>query len=510
MRGVRSVRPPGDREPDTTAGGGGGAPHFGRALRLYRDGRLADARAACGAALRRDGRHAPALHLLGLIALRRGDARAALDPLRRAAAAEPDDPTFLSNLGCALAAAGEPEAALGPLERAVRLAPGRAEARVNLANALRQLGRHADAVTLCEEAVASGVRSAVLHNALGVALQQAGRVDEAGVHVRAAAALDPSFAEARVNHAMILLLTGRFEEGWSEYRWRWRARRDPAIRPFPQPHWDGAPAPGRTLLLRAEQGYGDAIQFARYAELAGASGARVLLECHPPLRPLLDTAAGVARAYARGEPLPHFDLQAFLLDLPMVARTTAATIPARVPYLSAEPGRVGRVRGRLRPSRRPLVGLVWAGDRNHPNDRNRSCGLAAMAPLWAVEGVTFVSVQSGPAAEELAGAPVLGADRVGAPADFADTAALLAELDLLVSVDTAAAHLAGALGRPVWLALPHAPDWRWQLGRADSPWYPTATLFRQPAPGDWRAVFTAMAGALRRVARRPGTAGGPA
>jgi hypothetical protein len=308
---------------------------------------------------------------------------------------------------------------------------------------------------------------------------------------------------------MLLLLLGRLREGFAEYEWRWRM---PGFatprRAFAQPMWTGDALAGRTLLVHAEQGLGSAIQFARYVELA-ATGGRVLLECRRPLQRLFaqslarpgGPAAGVV---VKGEELPPFDCHAPLMSLPHLLGTTLETIPARVPYLAARPDDVAAWRERLASALRPRIGLVWAGDANHENDHNRSMPPQFLAPL-ADAPAAFFSLQV-PARGELS--PVFPAgsviDLAPALGDFAETAAVIANLDLVISVDTAVAHLAGALARPVWLLLPYVPEWRWLLERDDSPWYPTMRVFRQRKAGDWRGLVDHLAGVLRAWCRKEG------
>jgi hypothetical protein len=325
-----------------------------------------------------------------------------------------------------------------------------------------------------------------------------GRPEAALQALERAIALAPDYADAHWNRALTLLLAGDFAQGWPAYEWRWRATgmREPDLA---APRWDGGPLDGQTILLHAEQGLGDSIHFVRYAPLVAARGGRVIVQCPAPLARLLATCAGVARVIPRGEPLPPFELQAPLMSLPGLLNTRLDNIPAEVPYLAPPAGAGAAAQAALAAlaalGARRTVGVVWAGNPAHENDRNRSCPARCFAALGAPERA-LVSLQKGAGADDIAAIP--GALDLGPRLeDFAATAAAIARLDLVIAVDTATAHLAGALGRPVWLLLPHAPEWRWQLRRDDSPWYPTMRLFRQERPGDWPGVFERVGEALK-------------
>ncbi len=320
------------------------------------------------------------------------------------------------------------------------------------------------------------------HNNFGLLAQRLGRLDEALARYARAQALKPDYADAHWNEALARLLLGDFETGWNKYEWRWRRKETPP-RALAAPLWDGGDLAGRTILLHAEQGQGDAIQFIRFAPLVKARGGTVVFECPKGFLRLFDGVAGVDRLVLAGAPLPPFDCHAPLLSLPGLLDTTLETIPADVPYLKADPGRVAAWRARFAGISKPKVGLVWRGNPAHANDANRSIPAQTMAALARAADVHWVGLQLDPRPEELAAFSPAVIDNLGPElGDWAETAALVEALDLVVTVDTAAAHLAGALGRLVWLLLPFAPDWRWLRHRADSPWYPTMRLLRQPAP----------------------------
>lgn len=335
---------------------------------------------------------------------------------------------------------------------------------------------------------------------------------------RAALELRPAMPEARMKLAQALLQEGDFAGGWPEYEWRWRIPDAPA--PLPEtdrPQWDGAPMAG-TLLLVADQGYGDAVMFARYLPWALARAPGAVLAACPELHPLLATIRPGLALHGRWEDVPGFDAWCPLSSLPLLHATRLETIPASVPYLSADPARAAAWRARLDaalPSGLLRVGLAWAGRPTHPNDANRSTTLASLAGLAAVPGLAFVALQKGPAAAQAASwpGPATLLDLDAGIASFDDTAAILAGLYLMVSVDTALVHIAGAMGVACWAMLPFAPDWRWLRGRADSPWYPSLRLFRAPAPRDWPGLVDRVGAALAewhgsqcRLARRGGVA----
>jgi tetratricopeptide (TPR) repeat protein len=434
---------------------------------------------------------------LGAALLGGGQPEAALRAADTALALEPNTAEAHFLRGTALKQLGRTADAAGALAQAAALAPRHAKALLNLGNAELLLGDAAAAEQHCRAALAADPNMAEAHASLGCLLTNGGRLPEAISACRDAIALKPELADAHWNLGIAQLLGGDLQGGFAEYEWR---KRHPAhrqdFRRLPQPEWQGEDLTGRTLLVLAEQGLGDAIMFARFLEPLAQRGARVLLACDRRLIPLLAAAPGVARAVPRDRELPDCDFWVDQMSLPHRLGTTLATIPAAAGYLRADPARVAAWAARL-PKRREgarRIGLAWAGNPLHSNDARRSCPAAALRPLTAMAGDEFVSLQVGPEAAE---ARSLGlADHSAGLLDLADTAGLLAGLDLLITVDTAVAHAAAALGKPTWLMLPHAPDWRWLLGRSDSPWYASARLFRQPKPGDWNAVVASIAQSL--------------
>ncbi|GFO53247.1 hypothetical protein GMSM_02540 [Geomonas sp. Red276] len=397
------------------------------------------------------------------------------------------------NLGAILAGEGRHEEALLHYREVLAERGEEPLALNNMGNSLFRLGRFPEAAACFTRALAQAPDCQQARLGLGASLQRDGDAERAIACFREALLRDPGSAEAHWNLALALLISGRFEEGWREYRWRWEKESFTSPRRlFREPAWDGSPLGGRRILVHAEQGFGDTIQFARYLPLVASLGGTVIAEVQAEsLRPLLETMPGVAEVRVMGEPLPPFDLQVPLLSLPQLFGTTLDTVPARVPYLAADPAKVAQWRGRLEIHDGLRVGLVWAG-KPQP-DPFRSCSPDELAPLGEIPGVNLYSLQVGGA--PLTAGPEL-TDLTPLIADFGDTAALIAHLDLVISVDTAVAHLAGALGKPVWLMLPKGGDYRWLLDREDSPWYPTMTIFRQKRQGDWAPVVERLAGRL--------------
>jgi tetratricopeptide (TPR) repeat protein len=470
---------------------------------LLAQGQPDGAAASYRQALRYQPGYAEAHYNLGVVLQGQGRLDEAMASYRQALRYQPDYAEAHNNLGVALKGQGRLDQALACFRRALRLLPD-AEVLNNLGDVLREQGKFAKAVACLRQAVRLQPDHAAAHNNLGVSLEKQGYLEEALASYQQAVRLQPDYAQARLNRALVWLMTGRYEQGWPEYEWRWRLK-GYALSPCPLPRWDGSPLGGRTILLRAEQGLGDTLQFVRYAALLKRQGATVVLECQKPLLRLLAGCPGIDRLLARGDPLPEgLDVQAPLLSLPGLLGTTLATVPAQVPYLDADPRLVEHWGQRLRTVCGIKVGIAWQGSKLYLDDRIRSIPLAEFAPLARLEGVRLVSLQKGPGAEQLR--RVAGqfsvmdlGGRLDAAGAFTDTAAVLRHLDLVVTCDSAVGHLAGALAVPVWLALPYVPDWRWLLHREDSPWYPTARLFRQGRPGDWHGVFQRLAAEVRRL-----------
>jgi Flp pilus assembly protein TadD len=501
---------------------------FDQVLVAHEAGDAQGAASSCLSRLAREPAHAGCHYVLGLIAHGLGQSEAAIQLLGQAHALDRGDATYLyalgvvlleagreetarqcfqnavilsprfaaalNNLGVTLAAA-DPPAAIASFRRAIALDPGAADPHFNLAKALRGLGQLEPAIAHYRLAIALQPDLAAAHNNLGIALAQSNRLDEAIASYRAALEIAPGLADAHYNLGTALLTKGDFAAGFAAYEWRWRtAQLQGQARAIDAPGWDGAAGQGGTLLVHAEQGLGDTLQFCRLVPLAAARGWRVVLQVQAPLVRLLHGLADEVIPLAA--PSPACAAHAPLLSLPHLLGLTPEAIPPP-PYLVADPG---RWLAALPTGRR--VGLAWAGNprRDVPAfaavDARRSIDPALLAPLIAIPGITFVSLQkSGPPA------PFPLIDVMDQMQDFADTAALVAALDLVITVDTAVAHLAGALGRPVWLLNRFDTCWRWGLHRRDSPWYPSLSIYRQPTQGAWAPVIAEVAVGLLGVSK---------
>jgi hypothetical protein len=370
-------------------------------------------------------------------------------------AEQPANAQALQGLGLLAAQKGDPLRGMELIDRAIRLAPNNPTFHANRALIAKDLMRWPEALAGLDRAIA----------------------------------LKPDYALAQYNKAMLLLLAGDFRRGFELYEWRWKSTRTPRV--LAQPRWQGnVPLADKTLLMHAEQGLGDSIQFCRYALLAAQRGARVLLEVPEPLVGLLQTLDGAAEVHATGSPLPGFDMHCPMLSLPLAFGTETADIPGPRRYLKSDPDKVAQWSARLGPRTRPRVGLAWSGSMQHPGDARRSIPLAQWLPGLRPD-VEYTSLHKdlrdadAAALREHGGIRHFGSEQH----DFTDAAALAELMDVVVSVDTSLAHLAAAIGRPTWILLGHVPDWRWQLQRLDSPWYPTVRLYRQSSAGDWQGVL---------------------
>ncbi len=462
-------------------------------------GRLDGAVAAFREVLGIDPGSAAALASLGnaLGALKQFDE--ALACHRRAVKLAPQSAEIRSNLGTALKESGQATAAVVVLRDAAALAPDHREIRFNLGNALLAEGRFAEAEAAYGLVLAADPAHVRARSNLGVALREQGRAVEAAANLRVVIEARPDWAEAHWNLGLALLMGGNYEEGWREYEWR---RRIPgfAIRNIEGLAWDGTPLKGRTLFIHAEQGLGDTLQFVRYVGLARQTGGTVRIECPPGLVRLLKAGGLCDAVIGRGKNPGDFDVQAPLMSLPHLIDPNLTKAGSLVPYLSAEPELVRRCRLSSEPGFK--VGICWQGNPAYRADPVRSIALAEFAPLARIPGVRLISLQKGFGCEQL---PMFqatrGIEELGPGLDettgaFVDTAAVMANLDLVITSDTAVAHLAGGMGVKVWLALAQAPDWRWGREGETSPWYPTMRIFRQLRAGDWRQVFARISAAL--------------
>ena len=423
--------------------------------------------------------------------------------LRRALELDPHLAAAHHHLAIVLRAKGDTDEAVASARRALTICDEFAEAHNFLGVLFSERAREEEAIACFKRAVAINPDFAQAHNNLGVILTDRGALDDAMRLLNRALEIQPDYAEARNNRALLQLQRGDFAQGWREYEWRWKGKAlSRFYRPFARPQWDGSDLAGRTVFLHAEQGLGDTIQFIRYAALVAERGGRIVVECPPELKRLLQRMPDIEEWFLQGQPPPpltRYDVHCPLMSLPLACGTSLESIPARVPYLRADPGELDHWQKRLaNDTARLKVGLAWAGNPIHPKDRIRSLPPAALAPLSGVQGVRFYSLQKGISGRPAPASPAdfKMVDLTEDLRDFADTAALLANFDLVITVDTAVAHLAGALGKPVWTLLPTASDARWLVGREDTPWYPTMRLFRQRVAGDWGEVIERVAEAL--------------
>ncbi|HLJ95250.1 MAG TPA: tetratricopeptide repeat protein [Gemmataceae bacterium] len=482
-------------------------------------------------ALRLRPDYAEAHNNLGIARARQGQLDEAITHYGEALRLRPEYAEAHNNLGLALVEQGNGDAALASYEQALRLQPNYAEAHYNRGLVLAKMEKLDEAIASYHEALRLRPDYAEAYNNLGVALGNKGQLEESVACLREALRLKPDYAEACYNAGLVLVSSGSlrvqeqklkeaiacyqqalrikpdyalahkdlamawlrlgdFEQGWPEYEWRWQCP-DVPNPTFAHPRWDGTPLAGRTILLHAEQGLGDTLQFIRYAPLVQQTGGKVLAICQPSLFHLLSRSPGIDDLLTTGSRLPDFDVQAPLLSLPGIFRTTLATIPAQVPYLFADPQL--RDQWQMEMNRRPgfKIGIAWQGNPAHVQDRRRSLPLAGFEPLTRLERGELYSLQVGPGVDQLAhvGFPVIDLGSRFNPACFQDAAAAILALDLVITVDSAIAHLAGGMGIPVWVLLPYVPDWRWLLEREDSPWYPTMRLFRQAEREDWDGVI---------------------
>jgi Flp pilus assembly protein TadD len=477
-------------------------------------GRLGQAEAIYRRVLSEHPEHAEALQLLGAVAMQAGRPQEAIASLEQAVALDPGNSLYVGNLGSLYQMAGRIELAQRALERAIQLDPTNAGAYYHLGLVMEDVARLDEAITFYRRAIELEPDNSRARNNLGALLRAQGKRDEALACFEAALAAEPGNPRAHYNRAMLWLSEGRLVEGWQEYEWRLECP-EFGIARLPQPAWDGAPLDDKTLLVCAEQGLGDTIQFLRYLPLVRRRCRHVLVEVSPTLVPLCRQSRieGVIerppRDAKQAAARPPFDYQLPMASLPRVFQTTLASIPADVPYLAANDDLAAAWREKLSAYPGFKVGIAWQGNPTYRGDSSRSIPLAQFAPVSDVAGVQLFSLQKGAGSEQLH-SPRCGVRAVEFPPSFdrdagpfMDTAAIMKNLDLVITSDTSIAHLAGALAVPVWLALSARVDWRWMVDRNDSPWYPTMRLFRQPKFGDWPSVFREIAGQLGGVVDGP-------
>ena len=508
-----------------------------RAMELHQTGRLEQAGDLYRKVLRLQPDHFDALHMLGVAALQSGRCEYARDLISRAIRVNPNVPAAHGNLALACIQQEKLDEAVASYRRQIELQPDRIEAYTNLAALLGQRGRRLEALDVSAEAIVAAPRHAVAHltHALalkdveryeeslaaceralelqsdsavawdkrGAALRELGQLDAALLSHQKAIAIQPDLALAHLHAGMVHLLSGDFARGWPAYEWRTKPGGTVQLRGPEHARWTGAePLEGATLLLYGEQGLGDTIQFCRYAHLAELQCARVVLAVPEKLCRLIQTLSPTITVVADSEPLPPYDRHCPLLSLPLAFKTTLRDVPARQPYLFAEQNRVDHWR-EVVGQEGFKIGIAWQGSQL-PIDVGRSFPLARLHDIAVLPGIRLISLQKNAGTEQLGSLPNgMRVESFEAQLDcgtdaFLDTAAIMQNLDLVITSDTAIAHLAGALGRPTWVALKHMPDWRWLLDRDDTPWYPTLRLFRQTRRGDWTSVFERMRAELMR------------
>lgn len=477
---------------------GGGTDSFEQSLKLafemHNAGRVEEAEALCRALEQISPKNTQLLFLLGMVLHKSRQDEEAVKWLSLAAQYQPGSSRIFNGLGCAYQGLEDHSRAAGAFVKSIELEPHSADTHYNLGKSCYRLDQVESAARLFRRAVELNPGDAASWNNLGKCLKELNRLGESIAAYYRALEIKPDYALARYGRAISLLTAGRLLEGFREYEWRWHTM---TPRKFPQPMWQGLPTSGKTLFIHAEQGFGDAIMMARFIGAARERVGRVVLECRPELKPLFQYSKCADTLIAYGEPIPSFDYYLPMSSLPRVLSVTLENIPRQTPYLEApahEPLPV--------PAGRLKVGLAWAGNPNHYQDAARSLPLSALAPILEVPGVTFFNLQqSVPSRDEAyfrSSANVIASN--GAFANFLETASFVTELDLVITADTAVAHLAGALGKPVWLLVQHSPDWRWLLNRTDTPWYPAMQLFRQAERNHWESPIMQVAETLQRVA----------
>jgi len=507
------------------------------AIALHQHGRLVEAEPIYQNILRVLPNHFDAQHLLGVLRHQQGRNAEALKLIRAALQQRPNEVVALTNCGAVLNELKRFDETLASCNKAIAIKPDHAEAFNNRGFALKELKRVDEALASFDKAIALKPNYADAFNNRGMALHALKRLDEALASYDKAIVLRPNYADALNNRGIVLyelkrhgealasfdkaiavrrdyahahwnraqlrLITGDFARGWAEHEWRLTSNAF-LKRNFPQPLWLGdEEINGKAILLHSEQGFGDTIQFCRYVPLVADRGARVILEVQKPLQELMTGLTGVIEVISKGEPLPDFDFQCPLLSLPLAFQTRLETIPSATPYLRPPAEALNTWQARLGPKRRARIGLVWSGNAGHKRDQDRSISLHALLPLLDIDA-TFVSLQKDVRPADAAvldqhGRILNFCDALGS---FSDTAALISQLDLIISVDTSVAHLAGALGKPVWVLLTFVPDWRWLLDRDDNPWYPSARLFRQDDMRTWDSVIVSIREAVLKLLAR--------
>jgi tetratricopeptide (TPR) repeat protein len=479
------------------------ANHLDLGVVLSQAKKFPDAKRAFLHCLELEPQHYDAHLNLGMLCQQMGEHAPALDYLRKAIELRPEEPTGPNNLGVVLSEQGKFDEAITCFEEMLARRPEYFMGWNNLGNSRRALGDLDGALEALRKAVEMKPDYAEAYNNMGIVYAQKEQLDRATESYDKALLLRPDYPEAHANRGLVYLLMGNFREGWADYEWRWQGGQGNKRRKYPGKLWDGSPLTGRRILLYYEQGIGDTFQFIRYAKELKNRGATVIFECQRSTKELLSRTPGIDELVVRGEKLPPFDLYAPLLALPGLFQTHLDNLPRRIPYLFTDQALTWEWKRRLDQIDGFKVGIVWQGNPDYKGDRNRSIALSSFAPLANVPGITLISLQHNFGVDQIKKLdglfPIIDFENVGSDADgWLRTAAIIANLDLVVTADTAVAHLAGAMGMPAWILIPTSPDWRWLMDREDTSWYPTVRLLRQTRTGDWDEVLARIAEELRQ------------
>jgi tetratricopeptide (TPR) repeat protein len=498
---------------------------FKLATEHYEAENFQQAEQICREILEKQPNNAETLYFLGIIYIQLQQSDSAIHYIQRSLQINSTNANTYLALGTAFQQKGLLDEAVSCYQKTINLDPSNADSFNLVGNIFKDKGRLDEATNCYQKALQLNPNSADIYNELGIlfhlkkqydraiiyykkaiqlnskfalaycniakALHQMGQIEEAIIYFKKTLMLEPNLSDAHLNMSLSFLLLGDFQQGWKEYEWR-KKLTNIYNRDLPQPLWNGSDIAGLTILLHAEQGFGDTIQFIRYAPLVAQRGARVIVECMKELRALIRNVEGIDNIFTRGEQLPIFDMHCPLPSLPLIFNTNIESIPANIPYIIANNILVERWREKFDNDKSKLkIGLTWLGNPNHVNDETRSCSPKIFLPFVGLSNITFYSLQKNMSTESIENLPkgIKLVDYTSEIKDFSDTAAIIENLDLVISVDTSVAHLAGALGKPVWTLIPFVPDWRWMLNRADNPWYPTMRLLRQPSSGDWESVI---------------------
>jgi tetratricopeptide (TPR) repeat protein len=471
------------------------------AVKNYQTGNLQQAEHLYREILEHQPDNIDALHFLGVILQQKKDYGSAISFYRKVLHLNPHNADAYYNLGIIYQDKAEADSAIANYQIYLQFNPTDADAYLNLGHAYQMKGQLEEAITCFQKAIQFNTDLPDAYYNLGNAFRDKVQPEVAIPYYQKAIQLYPDFVDAHWNMALALLLSGNFKQGWEKYEWRWKLE-NRHLPVFAQPLWNGSGIKGLTILIHGEQGFGDLIQFVRYVPLVAERGAKVLLRCGGELVSLLQNIKGIDKVLSYSEQLPDFDTYCPIATLPLLFGTTLDTIPAKIPYVGVSPSLVEKWKNKIQKDNSTLrIGLVWSGNPKNIILKNKSFPLETFMPLGELHKVAFYSLQKGDASEQAKNPPegITLIDYTDEISDFSDTAALIENLDLVISVDTAVAHLTGALGKPIWTLLPFSPAWRWMLNREDSPWYPTMRLFRQPLPGDWESVIVRVKDELRQL-----------